>query len=377
MLNWRDPENPMAGGAERVSLAYLHGLVERGHEVAWFSHAFKGAVPEPRIDGVTIVRCGGHVSSIAAAMKWYRQQARFDLVIDQHHGLPWYAPWWCGTNCVSYLHEVLGPIWKAFYSWPWSSLGRMQERATFFLYRNVPFFTGSRVTRSLLFEFGVRDVAFLPHGTDVNAMPDLPDKELVPPFQLAVVSRLAPNKRIEHAIQVVRLLREKGYPCVLTVVGSGNEEDRLKQCVRQLELGEWVRFTGQLSEEEKNAELRRAHFLLHTSQREGWGLNVTEANAMGTPGAVYPVGGLVESTLDGRTGIVSAGESPQSLAERLAGAFDDPAGYARWRAAAWQFAKELHWDRLLPVACEWFERQAALPHGGGKRRSGKRSRLAR
>ena len=41
-----------------------------------------------------------------------------DLVIDQHHGIPWYAPWWCGTNCIAYIHEVLGPIWDAFYPWP-------------------------------------------------------------------------------------------------------------------------------------------------------------------------------------------------------------------------------------------------------------------
>ena len=27
MLNWRDPENPLAGGAERVTLAYLAALV--------------------------------------------------------------------------------------------------------------------------------------------------------------------------------------------------------------------------------------------------------------------------------------------------------------------------------------------------------------
>ena len=33
MLNWRDPKNPLAGGAERVTLAYLAALVGRGHEV--------------------------------------------------------------------------------------------------------------------------------------------------------------------------------------------------------------------------------------------------------------------------------------------------------------------------------------------------------
>ena len=42
--------------------------------------------------------------------------------------------------------------------------------------------------------------------------------------------------------------------------------------------------------------------MVHTSIREGWGLNVIEANAMGTPAIVYPVGGLVDSTVDGPIG---------------------------------------------------------------------------
>ncbi len=58
MLNWRDPENPLAGGAERVSLAFLRGLVGRGHEVDWFSFAFPGGAPEGVLDGIRLHRAG-------------------------------------------------------------------------------------------------------------------------------------------------------------------------------------------------------------------------------------------------------------------------------------------------------------------------------
>ena len=51
--------------------------------------------------------------------------------------------------------------------------------------------------------------------------------------------------------------------------------------------------------------------------REGWGLNVIEANAMGTPAIVYPVGGLVDSTLHDETGLVTRGETPESLADAI------------------------------------------------------------
>ena len=51
MLNWRDPRNPLAGGAERVTEAYLRALLARGHEVAWFANAFEGASKEEDLDG--------------------------------------------------------------------------------------------------------------------------------------------------------------------------------------------------------------------------------------------------------------------------------------------------------------------------------------
>lgn len=358
MLNWRDPKNPLAGGAERVSLAYLSALVLRGHEADWFTYDYPGGSREELIDGVRIVRGGGMGTSILAARSWYRRQPRYDLVIDQHHGIPWYAPNWCGTRCLAYIHEVLGPIWGAFYPWPVSSIGRMQERWTHWLYRKTPFFTGSAETRRLLQRHGVRDVSIVNYGTDVAALPGLSAKPLEPPYRLIVVSRLAPNKRIDHALETVAELLERKVPAELTVVGGGEEERRLKRLAPDLNITDKVRFTGPLSEERKNEELRAAHFILHTSQREGWGLNVTEANAMGTPGAVYPVGGLTESTLDERTGVISKRETPASLAERIAGAIQRPDDYQRWREAAWQRARELHWDHILPRACDWFEARA-------------------
>src|SRR5262249_58020409 len=117
----------------------------------------------------------------------------------------------------------------------------------------------------------------------------------------------------------------------LTIVGSGESESELRQSAHRPELAAHITFTGQLSEEQKNAELRCAHLLLHTSMREGWGLNVIEANAMGTPAVVYPVGGLVDSTLHNETGIVSPAETPQSLADCLIQLAASPDKYQRLR----------------------------------------------
>ena len=358
MLNWRDPKNPLSGGAERVTQAYLAALVKRGHEVFWYANAFPNCVPEETIDGIRIVRGGGMGSSVVKAIRWYRRQPRFDLVMDQHHGIPWYAPWWCRTNCVAYIHEVLGPIWSAFYPWPVSVIGRWQERWTHWFYRKVPFWTASDCTREILMKRGVRSVKIIRYGVNTVALPSLPEKRLVSPLRLAVVSRLAPNKRIDHAVRTVRCLADRDIEANLTIVGTGEEEGRLRELVKELRLEDRVTFTGPLSETAKDEQLQRSHFLLHNSMREGWGLNVIEANAMGTPAVVYPVAGLVESTLHDETGLVSAHETPESMADALAGLLRQPEKYDIYRVQAWERAKTLHWNKILPLASEWLEMQA-------------------
>jgi glycosyltransferase involved in cell wall biosynthesis len=144
----------------------------------------------------------------------------------------------------------------------------------------------------------------------------------------------------------------------LTVVGTGEVDGQLRQLAGELQLGENITFTGPLSEADKDEQLRRAHFLLHTSMREGWGLNVIEANAMGTPAVVYPVAGLIESTLHDETGLISKEETPESLAASLAFILDKPEKYGSYRVKAWDRAKTLHWSNVLPAACDWLEEQA-------------------
>lgn len=359
MLNWRDPRNPLSGGAERVTEAYLAALQARGHEVFWFTSHFPGAAFEDEISGIKIIRAGNKGSSIVAAIKWYRRQKRFDLVIDQHHGIPWYAPWWCRTNIVAYLHEVLGPIWDVFYRWPTSALGRYQELITHWLYRGVQFWTASATTKAILECHGVKRVHIIPYGVHTMALPQLDPKPLTPPIRLVMVSRLAPNKRVDHGIRALAELAARGFNANLTVVGSGIMEPAWRGLTAALGLTDRVRFVGLLPEQEKDEQLRQAHILLHTSLREGWGLNVIEANAMGTPAVVYPVAGLTESTLHDQTGLIATAETPTALAEAIVQCARDPERYERYRHAAWTRAKSFHWSNVLPIACEWLEKQAA------------------
>ncbi|MDP6893330.1 MAG: glycosyltransferase family 4 protein [Verrucomicrobiota bacterium] len=359
MLNWRDPENPLAGGAERVTLKHMVELIRRGHKVVWFSNAFEGAEPETEIDGIKIVRGGRPGTSIFHAFFYNRKYGPFDLVIDQHHGIPWLAQWWSRTRCVAYIHEVLGPIWESFYRWPTSSIGQIQEKLIHQFYCDVPFWTVSESTRVQLMQEGVVDVHVWPNGTDTEPLSELPVKPLVEPLRLVVLSRLAPNKRVSDAIRVLALLNNSGCSAELTVVGSGWERDLLDRLAGSLGQTDMVKFKEHLDDEDKNIELQNAHLLLHTSVREGWGLNVIEANAMGTPAVVYPVGGLVDSTVHGVTGLVCGEETPDSLAAEVMNLAVDPGKYHMLRQNAWSRSHEFRWEKVLPRTCNWLENLAS------------------
>jgi glycosyltransferase involved in cell wall biosynthesis len=168
---------------------------------------------------------------------------------------------------------------------------------------------------------------------------------------------------VAHAVAATKQLVRSGCDLHLSIVGGGDELENLKAAARDPEIANRVTFTGSVSEAEKNAALRQAHLLLHTSIREGWGLNVIEANAMGTPAIVYPVAGLVDSTVHNQTGLITPAETPEALAQTILGLLAHPERYEQLRKAAWERSKTFLWSHVLPPACDWLESCARAESG--------------
>lgn len=134
------------------------------------------------------------------------------------------------------------------------------------------------------------------------------EKERVP--TVVFIGRLSANKRPKHAIRAFGLVRRQLPDAQLWVIGSGPEEARLRRTA-----GPGVLFLGRVPDEEKHERLARAHALMATSVREGWGLVVTEAAASGTVSIGYDVPGLRDS-IRASGGVLTAAD-PGSLAEGL------------------------------------------------------------
>ncbi len=132
------------------------------------------------------------------------------------------------------------------------------------------------------------------------------------------VGRLSPEKGVAHLLEAWRELGDTP----LTIVGTGPEEAALRERARSLPA---VRFTGALSREGVDAELRRASFAVVPSLwYETFGMAAAEAMALGTP-VVAPRRTAVEELLEsGRAGLLFDRGDLRGLAQACSALAFDP-----------------------------------------------------
>lgn len=112
------------------------------------------------------------------------------------------------------------------------------------------------------------------------------------PFEVMVVGRVAPHKKIEWAIEIVARLVNKGFDVHLRIIGPAHNDhylSLLKCSNNTLQLQDRVRFEGQVTQAELIDAFHQANALLITSEHEGFCIPVLEAMHMGLP-AIIRVG---------------------------------------------------------------------------------------
>ena len=293
VLNWRDITHPNAGGAEVYTHHVIDQWMKMGHQVTLFCAAIHGRPShEVTRDGLTIIRRGSKYGVYRAARRYYLNEARgsYDLVIDEVNTRPFMTPAWAtDVPTITLIHQVCRELWSSQYPQPLASLGRyVLEPMWLRRYRDAPVVTVSNSSRDSLQLYGLRNISVIPEGFEqYEISPGVP-KEIVP--TVIFVGRLEAHKRPDHAITAFTLLKEELPNAQMWVVGSGPLLEKLR---RRSPSG--VTFFGNVSESEKFSLLARAHVLVATSVREGWGLIVTEAALAGTPSIGYAVPGLIDS----------------------------------------------------------------------------------
>jgi glycosyltransferase involved in cell wall biosynthesis len=123
-------------------------------------------------------------------------------------------------------------------------------------------------------------------------------------FELIVVGRVAPHKKIEWAIDIVGTLVSKGYGVHLKIIGSALNLDylaMLQAAVKTQHLENHVHMVGQVSQAALHQAFQEADALLITSEHEGFCIPVLEAMHLGLPTVIRS--GTAASEVAGDAGL--------------------------------------------------------------------------
>ncbi|MBI4039336.1 glycosyltransferase family 4 protein [Candidatus Daviesbacteria bacterium] len=356
IFNWRDIKNPKSGGAEILTHEMAKRWVKNGHQVVQLASKFAGGENNEEIDGVEIIRRGGPVTVYFWAWWLYSRQfcGRFDVVIDEVHGLPFFTPLYVKEKKVVLICEVAREIWFYMYPWPVALLGRTLEFLYFKLYKKTQFLTISPSTKKDLINQSVDAdaITILPMG--LNLPVTLPNEEKEKKLTLIIVGRLAQMKGIDQAIVAFSKICQQYPDAVFWIVGRGEDAyvKKLKELVVKLDLAKQVKFWGFVAEEEKFSLMAGAHILVSCSTREGWGLTVPEAAMVKTPSVVYDSPGLRDIIVSGRTGIILSKNTPDELAGEVINLYSNHRLYQQIQQAAFGQAEKTTWDKTAAVGLE-------------------------
>ncbi len=366
IFSWRGPSHPNSGGAEISTHEHAKGWIKAGYNVVLFTSYYKSAKKEEKIDGVRIIRQGGSIFGVQIkAAFWYLfgNHPKFDLVIDQFHGIPFFTPLYVKTPKLAFIHEVAKEVWK-LNQLPFplnklvAAIGTIFEPFIFKLYKNIPFMTVSESTKKDLILFGIpkNNVTVIYNGVNVPkiVMPKKERKKTV-----VFLGVLEKDKGIDDALSVFNLLQREVANIQLWVIGKSDSKYQifLNERVRKLGLKN-IKFWGYVEESKKFELLAKAHLLINTSIREGWGLVVIEAASVGTPTVAFDVPGLRDSIKNKVTGLLSEGRDINKLAEIISNTLVDDDILAKLSKNAYEWSKNFNWTKSVSASLRLIEKIA-------------------
>ena len=347
-FNWRDIKNPDSGGAEVLTHEIATRLVKNGvYDITLFAAWFPGSLHSEIIDGIKIVREGGIYSVYEKAKKFYKENKDgFDIVIDEINGKPFLTPKFVKLEkpIIALIHSISSEQFLYELPFPANYLCyHYFEKKWLSYYKNTATVTVSHSSKRDLEQLGFKRISIIPEGLSIIPLSEIPPKENMP--TIVFIGRLKKHKLPHHAILAYHLIKKQVPNARLWVIGDGYMRKELQEKYD----GNGISFYGRVNSKIKSELLSKAHITLVPATREGWGLVVTESNAVGTPVVAYNVPGLRDSVKDGETGVLVRENSPESLASSAINLLEDRSLLEQYSLHALSFSKQFSWDTTAEV----------------------------
>jgi glycosyltransferase involved in cell wall biosynthesis len=362
LVAWRDLDDPEAGGSELHADKVASLWAAAGLDVTFRTSAVPGGPEALERNGYRALRRSGRYKVFpGAAWEGVRMGHRpGDALVEIWNGMPFLSPVWYRGPRIVFLHHVHAEMWGMVLPPALARLGDTLER------RIAPrFYRSSRiVTLSESSRDEIVEMLRLPRAQVTVAAPGV-DARFTPgghrsPTPLVVaVGRLVPVKRFDALLWALAEVKKDHPALEAVVIGEGYERAALE--ARRAELGaeEWVRLPGHVAEDELVSWYRRAWVVASSSQREGWGMTLTEAAACGTPAVATAIAGHADAVLDGESGLLV--DDVTDLPAALGRVLGDEVLRSRLGKGALARARWFTWDATARRALEALADEALAP----------------
>ena len=350
---WRDLDDPEAGGSELHAHKIASRWAAAGLDVTFRTSAVPGAPAALTRDGYRVVRQGGRYAVFpGAAWEGIRMGHRpGDALVEIWNGMPFLSPVWYRGPRIVFLHHVHAEMWGMVLPPTLAKLGNAMERHVaprFYRHtRVVTLSESSRVEIVGMLGLPEANVSVAPPGVDERFTPG--GHRSSTPLVVAV-GRLVPVKRFDELLRTLAKVKTDQPDLEAVLIGEGYERPALEALRAELGAVEWVHMPGRVPDEDLVSWYRKAWVVASFSQREGWGMTLTEAAACGTPAVATDIAGHRDAVVDGESGLLveDLGQLPVALGRVLG----DDVLRSRLAKGALARARWFTWDATAQRALE-------------------------
>ncbi len=197
----------------------------------------------------------------------------------------------------------------------------------------------SGYTKNFLKKTGVKKEVFvLPTGIKFKDLKFKKRKNKKP--IILHVGRICKEKNIDVVIKAFKELK-KSTDIKLIITSFGPAEKELKELVKELGLKKNVKFTGYISEREKNSLYKKADLFVTASTTDTQGLVLLEAMQYGTPIIAASAGGFKDCIKNNYNGILFKPGNINDLAKKMKEVLDNKRLWKRLSKNGYENAKKL------------------------------------
>jgi glycosyltransferase involved in cell wall biosynthesis len=315
------------GGGERQYAAFARRFAEAGHDVKYLTRR-QWATHPPKVRGVDVEAIAGSAElhddagnrrlgpAVWFALRIFGhlllRRGRYDAVLVSALpalNVPALRLALLGRPvviCVDFL-EVWRPQQWVDYAGPVAGrIARQLQRLAVVL---APLAScHSAMNGARLRAEGLRTSPIVSPGLIETTNPAEPVLTAIEPPTVVFAGRMIPDKRVDTIPAAIGWARRDLPTLRARLLGDGQQRPTVQREVDRLGLQDVIDLPGFVDEAELTRTLRAASCLINPSQREGYGIVVVEANALGTPAILVeaPDNASIELISPGVNGVVAA-----------------------------------------------------------------------